>query len=72
MTRDTIAPILTATYGKGSMVDALADQLAEKIDSRGWDLRGREYMIMVTCWNWFAGGDTAAAVADKIEAAIDD
>jgi hypothetical protein len=44
--------------------------LAEKIDRCDWDSRGREHMIMVTCWNWFSGGDTAAAVAAKIEAAL--
>jgi tripartite-type tricarboxylate transporter receptor subunit TctC len=68
MTRDTIAPTLIATYGKGSMVDALARHLAEKIDRCDWDSRGREHMVMATCWDWFPGGGTAAAVAAKIEA----
>lgn len=75
-TRERIAPILHETYGKGGMVDSLADHLAEKIDS--WpgapptrDVRGtREYMVAMVCWNWFSGGDTAGRVAEKIEAAL--
>lgn len=65
-----VAPILTATYGKGATADALAGYLAEKIDRCDWDSRGREHMILATCWGWFSGGTTAASVAAKIEAAL--
>jgi hypothetical protein len=65
-----VAPILTATYGASSYVDAFARFLAEKIDGRDWDSRGREHMIMSLCWDWFSGGTLAARAAAKIDAAL--
>lgn len=75
-TEDTIRPILTKTYGDGSMPRALATHLAEKIDA--WPDSGqptygaetREDMIRLTCWDWFSGGGTAEGVARQIEAAL--
>ncbi len=75
-TRDIIAPILHATYGKGSMVAALADHVAKKIDTysptaRGYDNEAeREGMICMVCWDWMTGGGTASRVAAKIETAL--
>lgn len=69
-TRDRITPILHETYGKGGMVDALADHLGAKIDSGDFDSRGREYAVMVMVWDWFSGGGTAASVARKIETVL--
>jgi hypothetical protein len=69
-TEEAIGPILTTTYGKTGMVDALARHLAHRVDSEDWDSRGREHMVMAECWNWFAGGDTAASVARKVEAVL--
>jgi hypothetical protein len=71
-TEDVIRPIVTSTYGKGGMVDALVTHLASVIDGRKWDSRGREFRVMVTCWDWFSGGTTADSVAQKIEAALND
>jgi hypothetical protein len=72
-TRDVIAPILRDTYGKGSMVESLADHLAQKIDAHDGSQRysgSREDMVFRTCWDWFSGGSTAEAVAEEIEAAL--
>jgi hypothetical protein len=74
-TLSVIQPILYATYGKGGMVKALAEHLAEKIDNYAPTLtdledEDRERMVMLVCWNWFSGGTTAASVAKKIEAAL--
>lgn len=72
-THDIIWPILRDTYGKGQMVRNLADCLEQGIDgARGfrYGRRSREYNVMQTCWNWFPGGDTAAATARKIETAL--
>lgn len=69
-TRRLITPILKLTYGEGSMVDGLADHLVRRIDARDYDERGREHMILQECWMWFPGGDTAASVARKVEAAL--
>ena len=63
--RLTIAPIITSTYGQGSMAHDLIDHLTEKIaDYEGPNL---SQMILNTCWNWFPGGSTAAAVTARIE-----
>jgi len=69
-TAEIVRPILYATYGKASMVDALLAELVRRIDADDWDRRGREHGIMLECWNWFSGGSTAASVAAKIEAAL--
>jgi hypothetical protein len=65
-----ITPILKLTYGKGSMVDAAAADLAQRIAAENYDDRGREHMVMLRCWDWFTGGSTAESVARKIEAAL--
>jgi hypothetical protein len=72
-TRDLIAPIINETYGAGSYTGALIDHLTTKID--GWPdpyykTRTRGTMIMLICWDWMSGGDTAASVANKIEAVL--
>jgi len=73
-TAEIIRPILTETYGDGSMVHSLADHLAERIDT--WRLEPhrtgetREDMILRVCWDWMTGGDTAAYVAAEIEQAL--
>lgn len=69
-TRQIVGPIIVRTYGSGSMVDALTNHLVEKIDAGDFDSRGREYMIMRVCWDWFSGGGTAENVARKIEEAL--
>lgn len=65
-----VRPIIEWAYGGGSFPQALATNLAEKIDAQNWDSRGREYMIMRTCWDWMPGGTTAERVAKKIEEAL--
>lgn len=69
---ETVSDILFETYGNNGMSRALAVALAEKI--LDWEPRyeedTRERMIMLECWNWFSGGDTAALVARKIEEAL--
>lgn len=75
-TREIIAPILRETYGKGRMVDSLADHLAQKIDAwpdakPRFGVRNREDMICMTCWDWFSGGTTAESIAKEIETALD-
>jgi hypothetical protein len=71
-TREKVAPILHRTYGKGGMVDALADHLATQIDAYPTTpgTRSRQDIIMLTCWDWFSGGDTANHVAEQIEAVL--
>ena len=70
-TFEIVTPILVRTYGRGGMVQGLAKHLAAKIDAQEWDSRGREYMIMRTCWDWMTGGSTADDVAKRIEAALE-
>lgn len=71
-TAKIIRPILIATYGKGDMVQSLADHLVAKID--GYepvdDRDSRERMVTLECWNWMPGGTTAASVARRIEEAL--
>lgn len=69
-TQARIAPIIIRTYGNTVMARALAKDLAEKIDARAWDERGREHMVMMVCWNWMTGGSTAESAAREIEAAL--
>lgn len=69
-TRDVIAPILHDTYGEHAMVRALADSLAKRLDAGDWDSRGREHMVVQTCWMWFSGGSTAESVGRRIEEAL--
>jgi hypothetical protein len=66
---DALWPDIATTYGDNGVSRALAAYLAEKITNGEFekDSRGREYRIMVTCWNWFSGGTTAESVAKKIE-----
>lgn len=67
-TTERISPIIFSTYGDSPMPRALVQDLAEKIDA--YDGNDRERMVMLTCWNWFAGGDTAASAAARIEDAL--
>jgi hypothetical protein len=71
-TADLIAPIIHETYGHGPMPDAFVKHLAWKIEADDFDSRGREYGIMIACWDWFSGGTTADATAQKIEAALNE
>lgn len=68
----TIRPILIKTYGRGGMVDALANVLAEKIDAYDPqdDRDSRERMVMLVCWDWMTGGTTAQFCASDIERAL--
>lgn len=67
-TREIIQPILYNTYGHSPMCDALGEHLAVCIDRfKGIE---REGMILLTCWDFFSGGDTAAGVAKRIEQAL--
>lgn len=70
-TLDVIHPILAETYGETETVYSMASWLAKRIDRQDWDSRGREYMIMLACWDWFAGGTTADGTAKRIERALD-
>lgn len=67
-----IAPIITETYGDGAYARDLAYHLDALIEAGEFDYRGREHGIMQTCWMWFSGGDTAASVARKIEAVLNE
>lgn len=75
-TQKTIAPIVYETYGNSQMAKALIVDLAKKIDGYqpqaddGDYGRSREYVIHMTCWNFFSGGTTAESVARKIEEAL--
>lgn len=68
--RRIIAPILKLTYGEGAMVDTLATDLADHLAKGEFDDRGRQHEVMLRCWDWFPGGDTAEAVAAKVEEAL--
>lgn len=70
-TEQIIRPIVRRTYGRNPMSEALIADLAERIDH--WprhSQRSREAGIMRRCWDFFPGGDTAAAVAEEIEAVL--
>jgi hypothetical protein len=75
-----IRPILSEIYGHSATVDAMVEDLAERIhafEPRDEDFFGpadkqREDMIRLQCWNWFSGGGTAAIAAERIEAALCD
>jgi hypothetical protein len=72
-TADIIRPILIETYGKGGLVEALVDNLADAID-HVWQNDERDELersIMLSCWNWFTGGCTADMTATKIMEALD-
>lgn len=69
-TEERIAPIIKQAYGDSPMARALILHLTNRIYHDDWDSRGREYGIMLTCWDWYAGGGTAEGVAKKIEAAL--
>lgn len=65
-----IEPIIRQTYGTSPMALALAGHLAEGVEANDFDSRGREYWLMVRCWDWFSGGTTADHVAQRIEAKL--
>lgn len=80
-TLELIQPIVYQTYGSGPMVQALAQHLALKIDRyspdsavyegrAAYECHSRERMIMLVCWDWFSGGDTARDVAHRIEESL--
>jgi hypothetical protein len=74
-TRGVVATILEDTYGKSNYIAAMAGHLAERIDAwpdvqPRFGAESREDMIRLTCWDWMSGGDTAARVARRIEAAL--
>lgn len=52
------------------MSASLIQHLVETIEYDTWSYRGREYDIMITCWDFFSGGDTATTVAHHIETAL--
>lgn len=71
-----IQPIVFRIYGGGPMAQALANELAKKIDAwpdvpRRAGAR-REDMVRMTCWNRFSGHTTAVGAAKRIEAALDE
>jgi type IV pilus biogenesis protein CpaD/CtpE len=72
-TLEVVQPIIVDTYGKGSMTIALAEHVANEIDTfePQYPDDTREDMIRLTCWNWMTGGSTAEIVARKIEAALE-
>lgn len=70
--QDIIEPIVTERYGSRMLAKALVSQLvliAESYDPMS-DHRTREDRIMLACWNMYPGGATAAAVAKRIEEAL--
>lgn len=69
-TTELIRPAIWEIYGRSFMAEALVDHLGAKIDADDWDSRGREYGIMIVCWDWFSGGGTAAIAARNIEEAL--
>lgn len=71
-TMELILPILERTYGKSTWTDGLAEALVKRIDADEWDTRGREYSIMLVCWDWMTGGTTAASVAAEIEEVLNE
>lgn len=74
--RQQISPILFETYGRNQICKSLALHLAEQIEGfpgnqpLGFE-RDRIQMIRTTCWHWFSGGTTAAAVAIEIDKLLD-
>jgi hypothetical protein len=69
-TLEIIQPILFKTYGEGDWTKALSVELANRIDNKKEDYRGRQHMIMMCCWDWMTGGTTAESVAEEIEEAL--
>lgn len=71
---EIIRPLIYKTYGEGVMAEGLAKTIADDVRERSHDNdyanRGREYWIMMRCWDWFTGGTTAASVAEDIEKAL--
>jgi hypothetical protein len=64
----TIAPIIEDVYGRNPMAATLTIQLANVIEAEdGVD----ERQIMLLCWDYFSGGDTAALVARRVVEALD-
>lgn len=68
--RDAIAPVLKYVYGDSASTDGLVEHLVRKLALGEFDDRGRQHEMMLRCWDWFPGGDTAEAVAAKIEEAL--
>jgi hypothetical protein len=70
-TYDTILPVVQRIYGAGDWTEALTRELARRLDLMDWDSRGREYMVMMICWDWMTGGSTADYASKEILTALD-
>ena len=62
-----ISPIVTNTYGDNGMARALVAYLEDLVLRDDFDSRGREYGLMLACWDMFPGGVTAELVAKEVE-----
>lgn len=69
---EVILPVLQQSYGTGSMIEELAEDLDKKWDEFEKSHRGLEHEVFATCWVWFGGGDTAARTAKEVIAAVEE
>lgn len=60
---DQIYNILSDTYGRGVMVEELAEQVEKLFKEDGLANKARLTNLI---WDWMPGGDTAAYVADRL------
>lgn len=62
---DQIFNILSDTYGRGAMVEWLAEQVQKLLEKDGLTDKTKLTNLI---WDWMPGGDTAAAayVADRL------
>ena len=75
---EKIESVLIEIYGDGSMVTALAKDIAAKMPEYLEDDGGRgaseteriEYQLHMHVWNWFAGGGTAEIAARRLMEAL--
>jgi hypothetical protein len=70
-TYTAILPVVQRIYGAGDWTEAMTRELARRLDAKDWDSRGREYMVMMVCWDWMTGGTTAEHAAKEILVALD-
>lgn len=70
-TFELIWPIIRDTYGDTATTRVMTEELVRRIDTDKWDSRGREYGIMIICWDWMTGGTTAESTARKIVLALE-
>lgn len=69
---DIVDDALSAIYGAGPMVTALATHIVAKWDE--WDADERRdlpTLLHLCIWDWFPGGDTASLAADRIMVAVE-